>query len=80
MSHFAHVSFLPKFPGSDPGSIRWWNRFTGSGTVVLKGTTAHSPLERRNLGEITTTGRFLTISGGLNPVSKSQISNVPGFG
>ena len=29
---------------------------------------------------MTTTGRFLTISGALKPVSKSQISRVPGFG
>ena len=31
-------------------------------------------------GDMTTTGRTLTISGGLKPVSKSHIKSMPGFG
>jgi len=36
--------------------------------------------ERRDRGEITTTGRRLIISGAMKPVLKSQISTIPGCG
>ena len=39
-----------------------------------------SPLIHPGCGEITTTGRYLTISGGLKPGSKSHIHSVPGSG
>ena len=47
--------------------------------ALLSGTTVKSDTSRRR-GEIMTTGRFLTISGALNPVEKSQMTMVPGDG
>lgn len=48
--------------------------------MVENGTTVQSRRPCDSLREITTTGRFLTISGGLNPVSKSQIRTSPRLG
>ena len=46
-----------------------------SGAVELNGTTVQSwAADLRRPGEMTTIGRFLTISGALIPVSKSHIS------
>jgi len=80
MSHLARVSLRASFPGSERGSIRWWNGSTGFGAVVLNGTMVQSWFERRGRGEITTTGRRLIISGSLKPVLKSQINTIPGLG
>jgi len=60
--------------------MRWWNGSTGFGAVVLNGTMMQSWFERRGLGEITTTGRRLIISGTLKLVLKSQINTMPGWG
>lgn len=46
---------------------------------MLNGTTVQSWVLLRR-GEMTTTGRFFTISGAVKPVLKSQIRSVPGFG
>ena len=46
---------------------------------MLSGTTVQSRILLRR-GEMTTTGRFFTISGAMKPVLKSQIRSVPGFG
>ena len=49
--------------------------------MVLNGTMVQSPDALRfGYGEMTTTGRRLTISGGLKPVLKSHIHRVPGRG
>ena|GEM_PF-4875358 len=48
--------------------------------MVLSGTTVYKLGPCRRRGDTIMTGRFLTISGGLNPVSKSQIKIMPGFG
>ena len=46
--------------------------------MVLNGTTVQSLVTLRlGYGEMTTTGRRLTISGGWKPVLKSHIHNVP---
>ena len=53
----------------------------GFGAAELSGTTVHSrALDLFRPGDMTTTGRTLTISGGLKPVSKSHIKSMPGFG
>jgi len=49
----------------------------GFGSVVDSGTTVHSPRPWVEVLDTTTTGRCLTISGALNPVSKLQISTSP---
>jgi hypothetical protein len=47
-----------------------------SGAELLMGTTV-TVKARRRLGEIIITGRAFTISGGLNPVEKSQMTMDP---
>ncbi len=51
-----------------------------NGFVVLTGTTVQRKFRLICADETTTTGRFFTISGGINPVEKSQINTVPGRG
>lgn len=80
MSHLAQVRLCANRPGRDAGSRQWWCGSTGAGGVVLSGMTVHKAEPRRRRGDTTTTGRTLTISGGLNPVSKLHISTVPGSG
>ena len=59
-----------------------WNGPIRFGTAVLNGTSMHSLsiliIDLRRRGEVATTGRFLVISGGVKPVSKSHINKVPG--
>ena len=80
MSHLAQESRAPSSAGNERAAIRWWNAFTDVGATVLKGgTMVQSPGWCFGRGEMTTTGRFVVISGRLNPL-KSHIHNVPGFG
>ena len=82
-----HVALRPRLlraelrrdrAGVHPMMNRVSTRF---GTAVLNGTTVQSLVaDLRRRGEMTTTGRFLVISGGLKPVSKSHINSVPGRG
>jgi hypothetical protein len=53
--------------------------FAAMCTLPLNGTTVHNPCLTTLLGEITTTGRFFTISGATIPV-KSQIKIIPALG
>lgn len=53
-----------------------WYGYIFEGLVVLQGTIVQSPGRSRNLGDTTTTGRRLIISGFTKPV-KSQITIAP---
>ena len=77
MSHLAHL-------GSSvfqPGTFRWGSGCCHGdglvGAVVENGTTVQSLRPWLSFVETTTTRRFFTISGGLKPVSKSQINTSP---
>jgi hypothetical protein len=77
MSHLAQCRFPRRETGSEESRNSWCHFSIGIGSVVEMGTTATNcwrALDR------TTTGRFLTISGGRKPVLKSQIKTWPGFG
>ena len=80
MSHLAQESRARSSAGNERAAIRWWNGLTGWGAAVLSGTTVQSPIWFFGRGEMTTTGRLLVISGGVNPVLKSHINSVPGCG
>jgi hypothetical protein len=77
MSHFAQCLARRSDTGSDPSRNSWCHFSRGFRSVVDRGTTVTNCCR---LLDMTTTGRFLTISGGRNPVLKSQIRTWPGFG
>jgi len=77
MSHFAQHLFRRRDSGRDRPCNSWCHFSTGHGSTVEIGTTVTSWLRHFDM---TTTGRFFTISGGRKPVSKSQMRTWPGFG
>jgi hypothetical protein len=77
MSHFAQCLVRRSDTGSDASRNSWCHFSMGSGSVVDSGTTVTNCCR---LFDMTTTGRFFTISGGLKPVLKSQIKTWPGLG
>ncbi len=77
ISHFAQCLFPRRPTGSDASVSSWCHFSTGTGSVVDSGTTVTNCWR---LSDMTTTGRFLTISGGRKPVLKSQIKTWPGLG
>ena len=77
ISHLAQCLDPRRQTGNDDSRNSWCHFSIGTGSVVDKGTTVTNSWR---LSDMTTTGRFFIISGGLNPVVKSQIRTWPGFG
>ena len=82
-----HVALLPRYPVSGEARVRTSDSSDDESAPLDPErwcSTARrcraGPPTSADVGEMTTTGRFLTISGALKPVSKSHISSVPGFG